>query len=184
MKRMSLIIAFLLLLGGCTPAEKVAPDPAAMRHFRLGERYEHSFLYREATMEYSVVAQNYPASTVYPSAILHLALLYGNQANPVRNDSLALRWIKAYLALPLSQEDQGNGQLYLSLIDRISTLQQRLLKQQAAYDSVAASSLKAGGVVLGQAKRIQELEADLQRTRDELKRLKEVDIRTSKRAGH
>jgi hypothetical protein len=137
----------------------------------------------EALREYRAIVERYPSSSFYPTAVQRMALLYVSPRNPAPNDSLLAFWMNAYLAIAESPGEQQMIRAYLASVDRVKTLREALQRQTAVNDSTAVTARKAAGESAARAKRIQELETELKRVSDELQKLREIDVRISKRRG-
>ena len=173
--------ALLIALAGCStsPAIRKA-DADAMRHVALGDSLLRLSFLREATLEYNLVAERYPSTSVYAPAVRRAALLYCDPANPSRDDSAAIHWFGVYLALPLNAQDREVALAATSLLERIISLRLEERRADAVGDSLAAVTRRQSATAAQQARRIQELEVSLQQANDELTKLREVDVRLSK----
>ncbi len=70
--------------------------------------------------------------------------------------------------------------MYLNMVGRVKTLRDSLIRETALSDSLAFAVRKQANEASARGKRVQELEAELQKTTDELTKLKEIDVRISK----
>jgi len=117
---------------------------------------ETSLAYHQAALEYAIIAEHYPSTSYYQAAVWKAALLNIHPANPEADQSAALHWLQVYLGLPLSPEQKECAQLHVALLERIKGLQTEISRIIAVTN---------------------ELEAELTQARDELKKMKEVDVR-------
>ena len=185
MRATSLVsIIFLTLLYGCSILTGGRdPEGWALRHMMLADSLEHASMFRQASMEYVIVAQHYKGTSYYPRAVMKLAYLNMNPLNPARSDSTALSWITVYLSLPLTNEEVENARMYYTLLQRIRFIQTDIDRQTFVADSLQAAFKRQATDSSALTRRIQELEVDLKQATDELAKLKEVDVRLSKARG-
>ena len=66
------------------------------------------------------------------------------------------------------------------MVGRVKMLRDSLARVNALSDSIAFAVRKQANEATARGKRVQELEAELQQATDELKKLKEIDVRISK----
>ena len=152
----------------------------AQRHMAIADTLERASALRKATGEYLIVAERFPSTSVYASAVRKLALLLESPSNPAANDSSSLYWLNKYLALTPSPEEKQFIRMYLRLVDRVKILRDSLERQTDAMDSLAVVARKQSGEAASRTHRLQELEAELQQVSTELRKLKEIDVRISK----
>ena len=211
MYRLFFIIIFIILfLGGCAKLYKDYEDFwAAKRHMDEALAMEDSGQFHEAMLAYISVARNFPASGFYKTAAFKAAMLSGRLDNPNRNLNISLYWLNQYRELPLSKQEQENAQFLITLIeqskqdqDRILQLQTELQNQEAIITerSQEIGSLEKLGEnrnkqihqlqkklgfyeeqIKDKDNKIRELEAEINKTQDALKRLKEVDMQIHRR---
>jgi len=146
----------------------------------MADSLEQEMALQGAAEHYALVATEFPQTSAYPVAVRKAAMLYASEFNPARNDSLALRWFTACLGLPLKKPERENVQTFIALLQRVRVLQVEVTRRTASADSLASITRRQAGTVSTDQRRIQELEAELQQTQKELKRMKEIDLRLSK----
>jgi hypothetical protein len=173
---------FLILLGvavaGCmTGLEETDADVRAWRHMLIADSLEHALAFSEAEFEYGLVMEHYISSRHYPSAIWRTALLHLRPDNPRRNDSTARYWLTTYRDESSSAEDRNIAHLLVFMLDRLDTLRSQLSRQTALTDSLSVITRSGSAELVARRKRIQELETELKQANDEVKRLREVDVR-------
>jgi len=174
-------IALTCVMSGCaTLTGESAADADARKHLDLARSLEASSALREAADEYSIIAEQFPASSAYPTAVRKAALLYARPDNPDRNDSLARFWFHAYQELPLQGQEKDLLGVVAMLYRQVDSLSADNSHRQSAVDSLTASSRRQAGTATAQAKRVRELEGELERAVEELKKLKEIDVQLSK----
>jgi hypothetical protein len=168
-------------LAGCgTLVGEHGEEAEARRQVELARTLEAASNLREAAHEYSIVAQRYRNSSVWPAAVRKTALLYASPLNSSRNDSISLAWFNVYQALPLNPQEKDVVQSHVALQRRLKTLDDELGRQKEVNDSISVAAKKLTATVTAQGRRAQELEAQLHQTSEELKKLKAVDVRLSK----
>ncbi|MEK9136909.1 MAG: hypothetical protein AAB393_07285 [Bacteroidota bacterium] len=170
------------ILFGCSATITTSDiEVQAQRHMALADTLERASELEEATLEYQIVAERFPSTSVHSTAVRKTALLLSAPNNPAANDSAAHHWLNTYLNLTQSPEEKQIIQMYLKTVDRVKTLRDSIARQAAISDSLASVTRKQASEVSSRSKRIQDLEAELQKASNELRRLKEVDVRLSKR---
>lgn len=163
-----------LLVSGCVPSnqtDSAASDAEAVMEF--AESLEADSLLDQATAQYAIIAEQFPTADVYPLAVRRAAFLYAHPDNPVRNDTLALRWMRIYQPLARTREEQREVGVVTSLIQQNMALREQLAREATSGDSL-------GTVLRRQGRRVKDLETELQQVNQELRKLKEVDVRTSR----
>jgi hypothetical protein len=180
-----LAAGLMLALVSCQPSSTIenSAELRAEYHMQLADSLEAAFMLKEAALEYKLVAELYPNTSYYPAAVRNTALLYSNPANPAVDDSLSLHWFQTYLTLPISRDERVKAEIYVTMLQRINGLRKELNRRAAAIDSLQMVTRKQAGDLAARTRRVQELEAELKKTTLELERLREVDVRISRRKG-
>ncbi len=170
-----------VFLYGCTSSSTISDaEFQAHRHMARADTLERSFALREATTEYMIVAEHYTSTSVHPGAVRKTALLLSAPSNPAANDSASRYWLDTYLRLTQSPEEKQIIQMYLTMVDRVGELRDSLRREKFVADSLVAVARKQMGEVASRGRRVQELEAELEKASSELAKLKEIDVRISK----
>jgi hypothetical protein len=173
--------AALLAFPGCELLnEPSATETAAGNRIRLADSLEHEGRFQDAALEYSAVADHYPQSGFYPTAVRRAALMYSISPYSAANDSAAYRWYLAYLALPLKKGERENVRVSVELLHRVILLHAQISQIYTATDSLTVVNKKQSALLNGSGHRMQDLEIQLQRAEAELKKIKEMDLRLSK----
>jgi cell division septation protein DedD len=136
-----------------------------------------SSAYHQAAREYAIVAERYGTTSYYKTAVWKAAVLNIHPANSNYNTSAAKFWLNVYLGMPLTPEEKENATLYVAMIERIDGLQAQLSSLVSEKDKLLDIIRKQSGDIVTGTQRIGELEAELAKTQDELKKMKEVDVR-------
>ncbi len=144
------------------------------------EGYEHAGDLGNATREYAIVASTYTKFDGYPKALWKAATLYLNERNPAANDSSAISMLTLYVALPGTEAEETDAKMRLSLVERIVNLKNVLSRTERSVDSLGQVARKQTASLSTQAQRVNELETEVRQTKDELTRLKELDVRLSR----
>ena len=173
-------VAFLFLSGCSTLGVDADTEARAAYHMMVADSLKQRQEFAQAALEYQIVSEHYPSSSAYPDAVRNAALVYLNPDNPVRNDSLALHWLSAYLALPALGSDRENAKAQIHLLERVSTLQQHLTERRQTTDSLLAVNRKQDAQISSQAQQLQTLQNELKQIRQELTRLKQVDVQINR----
>ncbi len=150
------MVLFFLVAGCSAPFIERESELQARNHMDRAIAFEKSLEYCQAIQEYTIVAESYPSTSYCQAAVWNAALLNIYPANPEIDHSAALHWLQIYLELPLSLEQEESARLYVALLLQIKDLQTELSR------------------TIGVTKK---LEAELAQARDELKKMKEVDVR-------
>jgi hypothetical protein len=174
MRILPALVLSTLMLQGCTPSKEAAgTDSDADAVMEFAESLERDSLLDQATAQYAVIAEQFPTADVYPLAVRRVAFLYAHPDNPARNDTLALRWMRIYQPLARTREERQEVGVVTSLIQQTMILRGQLARETVTADSLAAAHRRQG-------RRVKELETELQQVNEELRKLKEVDVRTSR----
>jgi hypothetical protein len=181
MKHAFTLLAACLLTAGCSTLNVDSDTEArAARHMVLADSLEEATAFDQATIEYRIVAELYPTSSAYQAAVRKTSLLYLNPDNPARNDSLAAHWLSIYLGLPVQRSERENARTQLNLLERVASLQHELAKRLDVSDSIAAVTRKQEAQISTQAQQLQALQNELRQVRQELDKLKQVDVQMNK----
>ena len=168
------VILCCVVLAGCAPSRDAGPaDGDAEAVLAFAESLEADSLLDQATAQYAIIAEQFPTADIYPLAVRRVAFLYAHPDNPAHNDTLALRWMKIYYPLARTREERQEVGVVTTLIQQNMTLREHLARASASGDSLAT-------LLRRQARRVRDLEAELQQVNDDLRKLKEVDARTSR----
>ena len=169
----ALLLSSLSLMG-CSPSQEAGrTDSDADAVMEFAESLERDSLLDQATSQYAIIAEQFPTADVYPLAVRRVAFLYAHPDNPARNDTLALRWMRIYQPLASTREERQEVGVVTSLIQQTMSLREQLAREAASGDSL-------GTVLRRQVRRTRDLETELQQASEELRKLKEVDMRTSR----
>lgn len=175
------IILFAGLHAGCSMwSSKDSSEAEALRQFDLAQQLQASGAIREATLEYTIIAEQYPAAAVYPTAVRKAALLYANPSNPLRNDSTASSWLEIHLGLNISSEEREASALLIERIRETAELQQAMASHSVTVDSMASVTHDLSTGTERLRRQIKLLRTELSETREELTKLKEIDAQTAK----
>ncbi len=170
-----------LIAAGCSTFDANSDtENRVARHMALADSMEHALALDQATLEYKIVAELYPTSSAYPTAVRKASLLYMNPDNPSRSDSLALHWVSTYLALPVDGTERASARVQAQLLERIAVLQQQLDRRGRGSDSLNAVTRRQETQLSNQAQQIQNLQTELKQVRQELDKLKQVDVQMNK----
>ena len=174
-------VTFIILcffLAGCVSQFRDSKlDSEARSHMERAAALEDSSAYHQAAREYAIVAGRYPSTSYYKSAVWKAAVLNIHPANSKIDTSSARFWLNVYLGLPLSSEEKENATLYVAMIERIIGLQSQVSSLVSERDNLLDVTRKQSGDIVTVTQRRGELEAELAKVRDELKKMKEVDVR-------
>ena len=110
-------------MAACSSTTKVVrrEDSEAAREMRIADSLEAASAIHEAAVRYSSIAERFPGSRFYQTAVREAALLY----NAI-DDSASLHWLQVYANQPISKEEKETAIVQISLLRRIGTLQQEI----------------------------------------------------------
>jgi len=175
-----LILATGLHVGCSTWPGDDSSEAEARRQLDLAQRLQASGAIREATHEYTIVAEQYPTTGVHATAVRKAAQLYASPSNPSRNDSTATFWLEVHLGLEISSEDREASALLIERIRETAVLQKRLSHHTFIADSMASVTRNLSTATARLTRQTNLLRSELRETREELNKLKEIDAQTSK----
>jgi hypothetical protein len=172
------IIILLVSAGGCTYiTEEYGYATQVQGQLKHAGALEDSRNYAEAAKEYGMIAETYPDSFYYKKAVRKAAMLHIHPDNPHFDLEASLQWFKTLSDLPISSTEKDNVRLHIGLLERIRALQYSIYKLGYDAQKRAATSEKHSNRLVEQRdKRIQLLESELSWTREELRKMKEVDV--------
>ncbi len=174
-------LSIVLLVWGCSSTGVVSDaEIQAEHHMAIADTLERASALDKAAEEYRVVAERFPTTRVYLRAVRKAGLLLGDPDNPAANDSASVYWLNKYRTLTPSAEEKQLIDLYVRMMKRANLLRDSLGRQAAVIDSLAGVSRKQLNEASSRARRIQDLETELQQVSTELRKLKEIDVRISK----
>lgn len=173
-----IVIILCFFLAGCVSQFRgFKLESQARSHMERAAALEDSSAYHQAAREYAIVAERYPSTSYYKGAVWKAALLSIHPANSKIDTSAALFWMKVYLGLSISSKEKEDATLYVAMIERINGLQAELFSLVSEKDKLLAVTRKQSSDIVTGTQRLGELEAELAKARDELKKMKEVDVR-------
>jgi cell division septation protein DedD len=179
--RKVIVIILCFFLAGCVSQFHDSKfESQARSHMERAAALEDSSAYHQAAREYAIVAERYPTTSCYKAAVWKAAVLNIHPANSNYDTSAARFWLNVYLGMPLTPEEKENATLYVAMIKRMNGLQSQLSSLVSERDKLLDVTRKQSGDIVTGTQRIGELEAELAKARDELKKMKEVDVRVQR----
>jgi hypothetical protein len=172
------------MIAGCSSASMISDfESQARRHMAMADTLERAESLKKATLEYTFIAERFPTTSVYPAAVRKAAFLYSMSSNPAASDSASAYWLETYRRMARSPEEKQLVEICLMMVERVRNLRDSLSNQTGISDSLAITSRKQSTELASRGKKIQDLEAQLQRASEELLKLKEIDMRISTSRG-
>jgi len=172
------IILVFVSASGCTHiTEEYEHTRQLQNQLSHAGALEDSRNYAEAAKEYGMVAESYPDSLYYIKAVRKAAMLHVHPGNPHFDLDASLQWFKILSDLPISSDEQENVRLHIAMLERIRDLQYSIY--ELGYDAqkqLATSEKQTRKLVEQRDKQLQLLESELSWTREELRKMKEVDV--------
>lgn len=173
------LVAIVLLLAGCSSTRKTGED---MRlQMERAQFAESSGDLAGAAHAYALAAEQNPRGDLFAVAARKAAILFSHPLNPSRNDSVALEWFRILAKHPLSGPERELVHLQIATMERSELLTEQIRRQQEAADSLTDVTRRLSLSVANQSRQIQELELEVRRVSEELRQLKEIDVRLSRR---
>ncbi|MBI1807343.1 MAG: hypothetical protein HYR76_09870 [Ignavibacteria bacterium] len=149
-------------------------ESAAAMWMRTADSLEAASAVHEAAIRYAMVAERFPGSRFYKTAVRKAAFLHSSPLNEAVDDSASFHWFHVYTSLPISKEEKESAEMYISLMKKIGTLQKEI-------ENLTLSSKKQTAELTSRANRIHELEVQLQEATEELTKLRDIDVKAYKR---
>jgi hypothetical protein len=172
-------IGLQIVAAGCS-ASRVERD-TARQNFEQGRVYEMAGDLEEAGRWYAMVAEKFPESEWQIAAVRKAGILYAHPQNPGRNDSIALYWFRVLEAKPIPTAERELLNLQITTLKWSRNLEEQARQQRESNDSLTVVLRRLGATVVNQSRQIQALETQTNRISEELRQLKEIDLRMSRR---
>lgn len=172
-------IALLLCAAGCSTVR--GTRSAMQEQMERARLAEASGDLAGAAHEYALAVEQYPGGEFLPIAVRKAAILSAHPQNPARSDSAALRWFRLLAALAIPGSEKELVYLQIAALERSRALNEQILRQREAGDSLTAVTRRLSLTAANQSRQLQELETEIRRVSDELRQLKEIDVRLSRR---
>jgi hypothetical protein len=171
------LVVVLVSGGGCTHiTEKYKQTTQLQNQLNHAGALEDSRSYADAAKEYGMIAETHPDSYYYKKAVRKAAMLHIHPDNPHFDLDASLQWLKLLSDLPISSDEQENVRLHIALLERIRALQYSIYALGYDAQKQLATAEKQTNKLIERDKRIQLLESELSWTREELRKMKEVDV--------
>jgi len=172
-------VGLQIVVAGCSASR--GERDAARQDFEQGNVYEIAGDLEEAGRRYALVAEQFPQSEWHIAAVRKAGILYAHPQNPGRNDSIALYWLRVLEAKPIPVPERELVRLQITTLEWSRNLEEQTRQQREANDSLTAVLRRLSATVVNQSHQIQELGAQTSRISEELRQLKEIDLRMSRR---
>jgi hypothetical protein len=169
----------LIVVAGCSASR--GERDAARQKFEQGQLYEMAGNLEEAARWYALTAEQFPGSEWYIAAVRKIGILYAHPQNRGRNDSVALYWFRALEVQPIPGPEKELVHLQIVTLERSRDLAEQARRQIESNDSLTTILRLLSATVVNQSHQIQELETLTTRISEELRQLKEIDLRLSRR---
>lgn len=175
--RKVIVIIFCFFFAGCLPQFRgVKLETQARKHMEHAAALEDSSSYHLAAQEYAIVAERYPSTGYYKRAVWKAALLNIHPDNSKIDYSTALFWFKVYLGLSISPKEKEEAKLYVAMLEHLNGFQTEISSYVAEKNKLLEVTQKQSRDIEAGTRRLEELQAELAQTQDELKKMKEVDV--------
>jgi len=195
----ALVLCFLAF--GCSkPLLYLKSELKAGDHMSRAAELEESKDYFQAAKEYAFVADHYPSTSYYQTAVRKAAFLNIRPSYSKMDYKEALKWLRVYLSLPISDAEKEIIQSNIALVKYIERLQidfstvcaekdtirAEKAKISAENDNLLSVTMKQSGKIETGTRQIEELEKTLAQVQDQLDKMKKVDLQiySEKANGH
>jgi len=197
------IIALVLCfaVAGCSKSIiYLKAELKARDHMSRAAELEESMDYFQAAQEYAFVADHYPSTSYYQTAVRKAAFLNIHPSNSKMDFNEALKWLRVYSTLPIFYQERESIQSNIALVKYIKQLQIDLSKVCSEKDKISAEkdkiiaendnllsvALKQSDKIETSTHQIEELEKTLSQVQDQLDEMKKVDLQiySDKANGH
>ena len=173
------IVLLLVIVAGCASTR---PDREEVRRqMERARGYEAAGNIPEAARQYAAAAAQFPGSEWSVVAARKAATLYAYSQNPERSDSAALYWFRLLQTEEIPGQEKDLVQVQIATLERSQLLVGQIARQKESADSLTAETRRLTSMVTSQSRQILELQAEVKRLAEELRLLKEIDVRLSKR---
>jgi len=174
-----LIVVLLVIVAGCASTR---PDrEEARQQIERARGYEAAGNLPEAARQYAWAAAQFPGSDWSVVGARKAATLYAYSQNPERSDSAALHWFRVLGTEEITGQERDLVQVQIATLERSQFMVGQIARQKESADSLMAETRRLTSMVTGQSRQITELEAEVKGLAEELRQLKEIDVRLSKR---
>lgn len=173
------VLSIALLAAGCSTVRSTREE---MREQMERARFaEASGDLAGAAREYALAAEQFPGGEFFLIAVRKAAVLSSHPQNPSRNDSVALAWFRTLAVQPIPGSEKELAYLQIATLERSQAQAEQIRRQRDAGDSLTAVTRRLSLTVANQSRQLQELETEVKRVSEELRQLKEIDVRLSRR---
>lgn len=180
-----LLCGFFLSCG--SSGDNHSGDELARDHMSLGRAFESESRWNDAAMEYAIVGDLYPETSYYETAVRKAATLFSHPDNHSASDSMIFRWLREYSTLTLGEGERTLVESHISLLKDLRRTEQMLAALKETNDSLSTLIILQQEKIEAGAKRIRTLEKDLEKklaqTKDELEKLREIDMKVGREKG-
>jgi hypothetical protein len=173
------VLVIALLVTGCSAVRSTREEMRAQ--MERARSAEASGDLPGAARAYALAAEQFPGGEFFPIAVRKAAILSSHPLNPSRNDSVALAWFRVLAAQPIPGSEKELVALQIATLERSQGLIEQIRRQREAGDSLTAVTRRLSLTAANQSHQLQELESEVKRVSEELRQLKEIDVRLSRR---
>ncbi|MDH4070238.1 MAG: hypothetical protein OEV30_07425 [Ignavibacteria bacterium] len=186
-KHASILLCCGFLLACGSSGGSNSGDELARDHMSLARAFESESRWQDAAMEYAIVGDLYPETSYYETAVRKAATLFSHPDNHSASDSTIFRWLREYSTLPVEEEERMLVESHISMLQNLRRTEQLLTEKEEANDSLAMVITAQQEKIESGAKRIRTLEKNLEKklaqTKDELEKLREIDMKVGRDNG-
>ena len=161
----TLVFILLLMSVSMLFAQEDENATSIENHLSFADSLETAGSFQGATLVYKMIAELYPQSAEYSIAVRNLGHLYVNPFNPVRNDSVALYWVRKHMEIrTLPKAERRRSVILAALIrDRMQGLSSKD-RRDYLIDSLTSLSRAQQAELRSQAEKVNQLTSELYQT--------------------
>ncbi len=173
------VIIMVFVIAGCSSARKAGEGLRG--EIERAQSAEATGDLAGAARAYALAAEHQPGGEFFSMAARKAAILFSHPLNPSRNDSVALGWFRMLAEQPLPGPELELVHLQIATLERSEMQADQIQRQREAADSLTVVTRRLSLTVANQSRQIQELELEVRKVSEELRQLKEIDVRLSRR---
>lgn len=179
-----ILIAILVSLGGCITGRPGGEyENESTRRMLEADSLAVGTEYLNAARSYAYVAEHYSYSVHATRAMRNAALCFSHPRSGERDDSAALAWYRVYRASSIANDERDQIDRLIELLEEGLTLRQHHQVLSGERDSLAVLAGRQRADLAARENTIRELEIRIKKATDDLQKLRDIDLKTSRRGS-